>query len=226
MKIQSVQKLNALGFQNSCQRALYAAIQLLGGTNPSPAKIIVPAIAAIRANPTATPPIVAVAAVPAITSPAVTPDPRFIGSVVITEMAEYIKIEANLPYTPAVVAKGKDITIASIDQCSPAALDLGDWLGLPASEMTSTESLTGITTIEQFLYRESINAFAEIQANPNPNLPASSIERALYQPTNLALPKIPVIKILLHLPRISSESYLGSVAAGGSNSQIGELSVV
>jgi hypothetical protein len=216
MKTTSLAKLNALGFENSCQRVLYAATQLFGGTNPSAAKTLVPAIPAIRANPTATPPIVAVAAVPAVTSPAVVPDPRFIGSVVIAAMAEYIKIEANLPYTPAVIAKGKDVTVASIDQCSPPALDLGDWLGSPASEMTSTESLTGITTVEQFLYRESMNALAEIAANPNPNLPASSIERGLYQPTNLALPKIPVIKILLHLPRISSESYLGSVSAGSS----------
>jgi hypothetical protein len=123
MKLATAPKIHALGFQNSCQRALY-------GATP-----------AIAPNPRAVPPIVGV---PAVTSPAVLPDPKFIGSVKIDEMPTYIRVEAVLPYTPAAIAKGKSLSIATIDQCSPAALDLGDWLGSPVSATPGTEDLTGL----------------------------------------------------------------------------------
>lgn len=205
MKLASASKIHALGFQNACQRALYGATQLFGGTNLSAAKTLVPAIAA---NPRAVPPVVGVLAV---TSPAVQPDPKFIGSVKIDEMPTYIKVEANLPYTPAAIAKGKALSVASIDVCTPAELDLGDWLGAPASITPGTENLTGLTTVEQFFYRESMAALAEITAANIPDLPASSIDKGLLQ-LNPTVAGIPVVKILLHLPKkIDSISYLGSV---------------
>jgi hypothetical protein len=207
MKLATAPKIRALGFQNSCQRALYAATQLFGGTNLSLSKTLVPAIAA---NPRAVPPVVGV---PAVTSPAVQPDPKFIGSVKIDEMPTYIRVEAALPYTPAAIAKGKDLSVATIDQCSPAALDLGDWLGAPASATAGSEDLTGLTTVEQFLYRESVAALAEIASTNIADLPASTIAKGLYQ-ANVAMPAIPVVKILLHLPKQSGDSsYLGSVGA-------------
>lgn len=205
MKLLSQAKFRALGFQNSCQRSLYLALQLFGGTNPSPAITLVPGV---TANPRAIPPVVGVAAV---TSPAVTPEPKFLGSCKITDMPTYIKVEANLPYSPAAIAKGKILSPALIDLCTPAALDLGDWLGAPASSTPGSENLTGITTVEQLLYRESLIALNDLAAVTIPNLPASSVEKGLYQPVASA-PPIPVIKVLLHLPKFTgSSSYLGSV---------------
>lgn len=207
MKLATALKIHALGFQNSCQRALYGATQLFGGTNLSTAKTLVPAIAP---NPRAVPPVVGV---PAITSPAVQPDPKFIGSVKIDEMPTYIRVEAALPYTPAAIAKGKTLSVATIDQCSPAALDLGDWLGSPVSPTPGTEDLTGLTTVEQFFYRESVAALEEINYRNIADLPASSIAKGLHQ-ANATMPAIPVVKILLHLPKLSgANSYLGSVGA-------------
>jgi hypothetical protein len=205
MKLATAPKIHALGFQNSCQRALYGATQLFGGTNLSTAKTLTPAIAP---NARAVPPVVGV---PAVTSPAVLPDPKFIGSVKIDEMPTYIRVEAALPYTPAAIAKGKALSVATIDQCSPAALDLGDWLGSPASAIPGTEDLTGLTTVEQFFYRESVAALAEIASANIADLPASSVAKGLFQ-VNMTVAAIPVVKILLHLPRQSgSSSYLSSV---------------
>jgi hypothetical protein len=212
MKLLSTPKFRALGFQNSCQRSLYLALQLFGGTNPSTAKTLVPGV---TANPRAIPPIVGVVAV---TSPAVTPDPKFVGSVKITDMPTYIKVEANLPYTPAAISKGKALSPELIDLCTPAALDLGDWLGAVASATPGTENLAGITTVEQLLYRESLAALAELNAVTISGLPASSIEKGLYQPAAV-VPPISVIKVLLHLPKQSgSNTYLGSVGAVDDNS--------
>jgi hypothetical protein len=210
MKLASQVKIRALGFQNACQQALYAGTQLWGGTNPSPAKTLVPAV---KANPTATPPVLAVAAV---TSPAVVPDAKFIGSVSIVDHPTYISLSANLPYTPAAIAKGRIVDVAAIDQCSPAALDLGDWLGTPASATQGTDDLTGLVTVEQYFYRAAVEALTELTDAENPNAPASSIELGLYQPANPMLPKIPVVKVMLNLPKIDgAASYLGSVAAVG-----------
>jgi hypothetical protein len=215
MKLATAPKIHALGFQNSCQRALYGATQLFGGTNLSTAKTLIPAIAP---NPRAVPPIVGV---PAVTSPAVLPDPKFIGSVKIDEMPTYIRVEAVLPYTPAAIAKGKALSITTIDQCSPVALDLGDWLGSPVSATPGTEDLTGLTTVEQFFYRESIAALAEITAANIVDLPASSIAKGLFQ-VNITVAAIPVVKILLHLPKqTGNATYLGSVGLAG-NVQGGE----
>jgi hypothetical protein len=214
MKLATAPKIHALGFQNSCQRALYGATQLFGGTNLSLSKTLVPAIAP---NPRAVPPVVGV---PAVISPAVQPDPKFIGSVKIDEMQTYIRVEAALPYTPAAIAKGKNLSVATIDQCSPAALDLGDWLGAPASATPGTEDLTGLATVEQFFYRESIAALAEITAANVAGLPANSIEKSLYQ-VNATVAAIPVVKILLHLPKQTGiTTYLGSVGFA-STSDIG-----
>ncbi len=205
MKLATAPKIHALGFQNSCQRALYGATQLFGGTNLSTAKTLVPAIAP---NPRAVPPVVGV---PAVTSPEVLPDPKFIGSVKIDEMPTYIRVEAALPYTPAAIAKGKTLSVAMIDQCTPAALDLGDWLGQPASSTPGTEDLTGLTTVEQFFYRASIAALSEITAANVADLPASSIAKGLFQ-VNATVAAIPVVKILLHLPKqTGNTTYLGSV---------------
>jgi hypothetical protein len=215
MKVASTTRIHALGFQNSCQRALFGALQLFGGTNPSLARVLVPAV---TAQPNALPPVVGKLAV---TSPAVTPDPKFIGSVKITDMPTYVKVEASLPYSAAAISKGKALSVAIIDQCSPAALDLGDWIGDPASSTPGTEDLTGITTMEQFLYRESVAALAEITAANIAGLPESSVEAGLYQPPTNS-PSIPVIKILLHLPKLAgNNSYLGStgfLSVGGGTS--------
>lgn len=204
MKVPSISKLYALGFQNSCQRTLYAALQLFGGTNPSQSKILVPAVAA---NPTAVPPVIAKAAV---TSPAVAADPRFIGSTKITDMPTYITVEASLPYVVTAIAKGKSLSVSTIEQCSPFALDLGDWLGDPASMNPGAEDLTGITTVEQLLYRESVLALAEITNANIAGLPTSDIGTGYHQPSG-NVPAIPVVKIKLHLPKNQAATYLGSV---------------
>ncbi|WP_309732417.1 hypothetical protein [Chamaesiphon sp. OTE_75_metabat_556] len=217
MKLATAPKIHALGFQNSCQRALYGATQLFGGTNLSTAKTLIPAIAP---NPRSVPPVVGV---PAVMSPAVLPDPKFIGSVKIDEMPTYIKVEANLPYTPAEIAKGKALSVATIDQCSPASLDLGNWLGDFASDTPGSEDLTGLTTVEQFFYRESVAALAEITAANIAGLPANSIEKGLYQ-VNATVAAIPVVKILLHLPKqTGNTTYLGSVGlpSDGQGSSVG-----
>jgi hypothetical protein len=206
MKVPSIAKFNALGFTNSCQRSLFAALQLFGGTNPSQSRILVPAVVA---NATAVPPITAK---PAILSPAVAADPRFIGSTKITDMPTYILVEANLPYTVAAIAKGKSLSVSTIDQCSPFALDLGDWLGDPASGITGNEDFTGITTVEQLLYRESIAALAEIASLNISSLPASSVTPGYHQPSG-TLPAIPVVKVKLYLPKNQATTYLGSVGA-------------
>jgi hypothetical protein len=213
MKLLSTPKFHALGFQNSCQRALYLALQLFGGTNPSPKKILVPAI---KGNPSAVPPVVAVSEVSA---PAVIPDSKFVGSVKVIDMPTYIKVEAYLPYSASAVAKGKSLSPALIELCTPAALDLGDWLGTPASSTPGTEDLTGITTVESLLYRESLAALVELAAVSIPNLPTSSVEKGLYQPA-AAVPPIPVVKVLLHLPKVEGMSYLGSVGASNGGGDV------
>jgi hypothetical protein len=66
------------------------------------------------------------------------------------------------------------------------------------------------------MYRSAVEALSELNASPMPGIPASSIQRGLYQPVNMALPQIPVVKVMLHLPKIDGVTdYLKSVSADG-----------
>jgi hypothetical protein len=215
MKIALASKLNALGFENSLQRTLYAALQLLAGTNPSKKKTLVPAIAA---NAAATPPVLAS---PEISSVAVTPESKFIGSVKIDDMPSYIKVEVYLPYSPAAIAKGVVLSEKTIDESTPAALSIGDWIGEPASATAGNESLTNITTVEQFFYREAYLALADIQANEPEGIPTSMIYKKLFYPPNPSLPAIPCVYFLMYLPKRSGNySYLGSVSTDPSGNTL------
>jgi hypothetical protein len=202
MKLRPIAELNALGFENNFQRVLYAATQLVGGTNPSTAKTITAAVPAANGNP----------AIPAVTAPAVAPNPKFTGSCTITDTANTKKILARLPYSAAALAKGANLSVALLDEASPTTLDLGAWIGAKASNIPTVEMVAGIKTVEQYLYKSAVDAIVDLGAAATAD---DYVALKLYN-------GMPVVEISLNLPKLAgADSYLGSVGDSGGSNQFG-----
>ena len=217
MKLATLAAINALGFQNPYQKALYAATLLFAATNTSPKIIITPAVARIPAKAAvvgtgtvAAPQFPAVAEVPAIPEvavPAVNPLPDFAGTVVIEESPTEYHVIARLPYSPNVVGRGIALSTKSIREVTAPGLDLGSWLGDKAS-MTPGLDTTVPDTVEKYLYDRAI----EIQASMTPT-DLAALAHPIISKRNLPdLKKTPVIQIDLMIPKLNNPgSYLGGV---------------
>jgi hypothetical protein len=218
MKLPALVKFNALGFSSPYEVALYCATLLFAGTNTSPKIIVtpgVPAKGAIAANPTHVPPIVAVPAVPAIPEvaiPAITAVPKFAGTVLLDDSDPgFIHVIAKLPYYPSSIAKGLPFTAASIKESTTPNLDIGDWLGSPASTTPGTETVLPMF-VEQKLYQAAVAIDAALTPAERAALAHPIITRRNLNDKDLT----PIIQIDLMLPKNpSTTSYLNSV--GGSN---------
>ncbi len=217
MKLASVAALNALGFQNPYQKALYAATLLFAGTNTSAQATITPAVAKIPAKaalvgtgtPAAPqfPAVPEVPAVPAVVAPAVTPVPQYAGTVVLEESATEYHVIARLPYAPNLLGRGLSLQTKSIGEITSKALDLGSWLGAKASETVGID--TGAPdTVEKYLYDRAL----EIESSMTP-AELSALAHPIISKKNLPdVNKTPVIQIDLILPKlIGSSTYLGGV---------------
>jgi hypothetical protein len=217
MKLASLTAINALGFQNHYQKALYAFTLLFAGTNASAKTVITPGVARIPAraaiigtgtaqNPQF-PAAAEVPAVPEVAAPAITPRPEFAGTVSIDETATEYHAIARLPYSPNLIGRGVSISTNSIGEITTPNLDLGTWLGANASATPGTETSVP-TTVERYLYDRAI----EIQASMTP-AELAALEQPIISKRNLSdARKTPVIQIELKIPKLNNGgSYLGSV---------------
>jgi hypothetical protein len=224
-KLLGYAKRNTIGTGTAKSKLLYAAKTLFGATQPnSISTVLVPAVPAITAKTTLTaaqntagiaanvrfpgspaypantavPAVTAVALIPAKTTPVIKPDPVWQNSVSIDESnADYIKIVAHLPYSPAAIAKGYSVDTSQI--LPMGNFDLGDWLGAPLgivqSEDTAEYMVNGILgTVEQFFYD------AAMSIDPVPGT-TNIVEARTWKPLNPALPAAPCVYCELYIPK-------------------------
>jgi hypothetical protein len=214
MKLTTVAKYNALGLQSPQAAALYCAALLFAGTNSSPKVVVtpgVPAKAAILANPTHVPPIVAQAAIPAVPEvaiPAVTPLAKFAGTVVLDDSdPSFVHVVAKLAYFPSAIGKGLPFTVNSIKEVTTPMLDIGDWLGEPASTTAGTETALP-ATVEQMLYKQALAIDAALTPAERAALAHPIISRRNL-PDGILTPVIQIDLMLAKNP--ASTNFLNSV---------------
>jgi hypothetical protein len=188
MKLRPIAERNLLGLNTPDLKFHYGLHTLIGATLPNVSQTVIkpatPATAAIIGTGTAqNPQFPAVPARGAIKSPIVRPLPDWAGSVV-----HYPSLVANpdidratlyLPYSPAAIALGVELTVAQIQEITPPTFDLGVWQGDLSTVEPASESeflVNGVIgTVEQFVYANAL-LLTPVDGYTN------KIEKTIYKP--------------------------------------------
>jgi hypothetical protein len=144
MKTPSIALLDSLGFENDEQRVAYAAWVLRALSGNSKKVVISPAV---RANPTATPPIVAAAEVSA---PASTAIPGLTGAIEIERSSTEFHVVAKFPLPLNKQAIGAEIFSSDVGEIAGSTLQVATWSDTKASTTPTTSTTTEPPILERY----------------------------------------------------------------------------
>jgi hypothetical protein len=128
-----------------------------------PAGTQIPTIApkAASAEVIGLPAVVAVAKVPAVTSPKIDAVKGWDDAIQINKTASNIEIIAYLPYASSPLLLGSDTSaIGAINEMTMPALTPGKWLGTKSSTTPGTETIIP-ATVERYFYKQAQDLVAE-----------------------------------------------------------------